>query len=478
MHTSLFRTAALAALLVPTLAAQPPIDDAMWFAARQGRQLTKVSPCGDIQQTVDLTGNGFDLSQVARAPDGKLWLVNFITATMTILDRNGAIVQNVPTAGNPLAIVFDKAGNAYVSFNTTTVTVYDANANLLRSHTLGASQGQGMSIDKAGKIWVAHRTAPGDVSVIDPVTNMVTTIPMTTSMQPTRILADNPGIGMPSRIWVIGDSGNTVAQIDSTTVAVVTNHVVGPTTGFYGGITQAGDGMLWISRLRVGPSMGEIYKVDPSNGSVLLTVPLGPEPIGMGTDSFGRPWVVNRISFSGPTPSEAQRLNQQTGAIEVRTQVGVGAYNVLDPNGFQHALVVDELADADGDGSPNVIECTNRSSPYDPQSTQTLSLLSIGTTSIGSTPQIVASGSANNTLSLLFATKRHSGFALPGFTGQVRLDPAQVVPIVLTVPALPATLNVPIPNNPTLIGFVLHTQGVATGTLGVRLSNDTCIKVH
>lgn len=479
MHLSFRRAAAVAALLAPSLAAQGPIDDAMWYAARQGRTLTKVSACGDTQQSVDLSSLGRDLSQVARAPDGKLWVVNFITGTMTILDRNGGFIRDVTTSGSAVAIAFDKAGNAYVSYNTNNIDVFDANANLLRSHTLGAANGQGLAIDKAGRVWVAHRTSPGNVSVIDPATNMVQTIPMTTSMQPTKILADNPGITQPSRIWVIGDTGNTVAQIDAATVSVVMNHPVGPTSGFYGGITLAGDGMLWISRLRIvgGTAPGEIYKVDPSNGNVLLTVPLGPEPIGMATDSFGRPWVVNRITFSGPTPSEAQRLNQQTGAVEVRTPVGIGAYNVLDPNGFLHAFVVDELGDADADGVPNFVECTSRSSPYDPQSTQNLSLVTLGTTSIGSTPQLAGTGAAANTLTLAFATKRHAGFSIPGLTGQIRLDPSQVLPIAVTVPALPFTSSLAIPNDPTLVGFVLHIQGVATGTLGVRLSNDTCLKV-
>ena len=106
----------LLVLLVGASTALPAqLDDAMWFAGRQGRKLTKVNACGEVLASVDLSGNGLDLDQVARAPDGRLWVINYITTRMTITDRNGGNPVNIDTSaidptGGATAIVFDRGG--------------------------------------------------------------------------------------------------------------------------------------------------------------------------------------------------------------------------------------------------------------------------------------------------------------------------------------------------------------------------------
>ena len=459
-------------------------DDAMWFAARQGRTLTKVDASGKVLAKVDMSANGFDLSRVARAPNGDLWLVNFITATLTLCDRNGVLIKNVSTSsiggGGATDIVFDKAGVAWVTFNSAGVVArMDAAGNVLGTVTVGPTP-LGITIDNQGGIWVGHRvTAPSRITRIDPVTFTPTSynLPATSKTLGGTVLADSPGLLGTSQIWVCGDGANELHVFDNAGTFKTTYTVGTSLTAGVNSLTLDGKGDIWCVHFRSRSGGGDVYHLDRNTGAVLQVIPDAPEPIAVMTDSFGRVWYHNRITFSGPTPSEARRADTTpSGQFEVSAPTGNGAYSVTDPNGFHRAYVIDPFGDADGDTALNVAEALAGTSPYDAQSNPGCHMLMRGRSTLNSTMTLEFKGNGPRGVVIAFATGAGASLPLPPFSGRFRLDPTKMLPVTVTA-TMPSNVSLTIPNDPALIGFVLHMQG-ATTSPPLELTNDTAIVVQ
>jgi len=453
----------------------------MWFAARQGRSLTKVSAHGEVLKVVDLSFNGFDLSRVCRGPNGTLWVINFITPTLTLTDRDGGNIQNINLSafGSPTDIVFDKGGIAWMTFNGAGIVGRFAPNGVLLNTIPTPGAPLGITIDNQGSVWVGHRvTAPSRITKIDPTT-FATTIynfPAGTRTLGGNVLADSPGITGNSRIWSCGDSGNEIVTFDNQGTVLNTLAVGTVATAGVNALTLDGKGNIWALHFRTGTNKGEVYGIDRNNYTILQTISDGPEPINVFTDSFGRPWFANRISFSGPQPSEARRIDRTgTNLFEVNAQIGIGAYNPSDPNGFHRAFVIDPLGDFDGDGTANIIEIQSGTSPYDPQSTPLASILTRGYSGIGGTVQIELKGSLTVTCAIAFADTGIPGLSVPPFAGKLRLDPVTLYPLTITG-VIPGTLPITIPNSTNLQGRVLRMQGLAL--LGQpTFTNDTGLAI-
>jgi hypothetical protein len=196
--------------------------------------------------------------------------------------------------------------------------------------------------------------------------------------------------------------------------------------------------------------------------------------LGISMDALGRPWVVNRVSFSGPAPSTVNRIDPATGNIEVDAPIGIGGNNFPDGNGFHHAYIVDTFSDSDGDGAVNLGEVLGGTSPYDPQSNPSVNLEVTGVTRIGSNAVVRAGGTATGPMVVFFALGRGTGLTVPGITGQLLLDPLRLFGFSASI-VVPGTLTLPIPNDASLDGAVLQMQGVSLGA--VAFSNLTCVRI-
>src|SRR5690606_9255570 len=106
-----------------------------------------------------------------------------------------------------------------------------------------------------------------------------------------------------------------------------------------------------------------------------------------------------------------------------------------------------------------------------------VNLMTTGRTVIGQTPVIRATGETGLSFTLAFAFGPRVALPIPGIIGDLRLDPTGLLPVTITA-ALPYSVNLPLPNNPTLVGAVLRVQGLGVGASGVRLSNDAAIVVQ
>ena len=463
--------------------AHAQFDDAMWIAARFGRTLTKLSASGQVLAMVDVSSNGFDLSRIARAPNGDLWIINFITPTMTIADRNGQNLNNINLAslGSPTNIVFDKAGIAWATFNGAGIVGrFAPNGTLLNTIPTPGTPLE-ITIDNQGFVWVGHRVnAPSRITKIDPITfaTQIFYFPTGSRTLGGNIMADSPGIVGKSRIWSGGDSGNELVTFDDQGNVLNTMGLGTVSTAGINGMTLDSKGNVWVVHFRTGTNKGEVYCVDRNNYAILQTISDGPEPISVSTDSYGRVWYMNRVSFSGPQPSEIRRIDRTNmNLFEVTAPCGVGAYNPSDPNGFLRAFVTDPLGDFDNDSMLNITECQNGTSPYDPQSNGDVHILTQGKTAIGNTATLeLKSNFVPHPIAVAFAPSAGYSIPIPSIGGKFRLDPTTMYPFTIS-PMAPGSVPFPIPNSATLIGYILHMQAL-TVVPTAQFSNDTAFVVQ
>src|SRR5689334_6363427 len=156
----MFRTSLVGALLSIGGLAQ----ETYWVANRTSADLHELSANGAVVRRIDLSSNGYTLRSAHLAPDGKVWVVNFIQPVFTVVDPATSTWVNITNPlGSPFAIAFDAAGNAWVSGGSGVVEYSPAGVQL-NSIPLTATAPLGITIDGAGNKWIAHRTtAPGSI---------------------------------------------------------------------------------------------------------------------------------------------------------------------------------------------------------------------------------------------------------------------------------------------------------------------------
>jgi len=469
MRTTVLLPCAIAAIaaLAP---AQSFMEDVLWVASRGAVNLTKLSRYGERLDVVDMTYNGFGLRRVHRHPNGNLWLINYITNTFTILDRNGKLIKNVPTAGTAYDVAFDKQGDGWMSMsNLGTVEQYDAAGNLLQSYAVGTNP-LGVTVDYNGDVWVAHRNnAPSFITKITPATAKWNNFPLpaTSKMMPTMILADFQGFGKPSTIWVGGDRSNELVQFD-TNGAVLNTYYPYP-SGYPTGLTIDRDNNIWVTS-----STYDVVRMRSTDGKILVTFKLGSSVGGVAMDSIGRPWVVDR--YATATESAILRHGLSSGLLEAAVPVGSNTYGIIDAAGFHYAYVVNPFGDADADGAANVTEILLGSSPYNPLSSPSLGVDTNGSYRIGGACTLDANSTTAGVLGVFMGLKRGPGYTIPGVGGQLLLDPTRIVGFT-SFPA-PGSLPLAIPNDPILVGGVIQMQGVFIDpAMTARFANLTGVAI-
>lgn len=466
MRTATFASFGLGLCIAGALAAQ----ETYWVANRNSVDLSEINTAGKVVRTIPLNSYVAGLRSVHQAPDGKLWVVCFITPTFLIVDPVTSTVTPLQHgSGNPFDIAFDRAGHAWVSGGTNLIE-YDQNGVQLNSIGLTAGSPLGISIDDAGNKWIAHRTAaPGSISRVDPA-GVVTNFPLVGgNIQPGRIMADFRGILQPSHIWVIGDGPAQLFEFDAngTQLNMYTY------SGQLGSITQAADGSLWLGDFSAGANL---FHIDPANGAILNNWTSPPAVLGVAVDGYDHLWATVRITATPAVPSEVRRITPATGATEIAAQVGTGTQSSLSTR-LQFATVVDPFGDLDGDTNANLIEVMNGSSPFDACSTGVTSLRVTGVTRIANTAAVEVNASASSFSIVGFsfgALAPGAGIPVPGFGCTLRLDPTLAGGFTGVVGA--GALNVNIPNNPALVGLELYTQAATFGAAS-QFSNLAMIKV-
>ncbi len=481
---SILLAGTLAAALLSPLTAQDL--DVYWQANRKSKDVTKISACGEVLLTVDLSKNiptgqtsSAELRSAHMAPDGTVWIVNFSRPYFTLLDSNGKILQNVSTnsKGSPYTIAFDRAGNGYISNPGSNVEMYDKTGKYVKDFKIGGVA-LGLTIDSSGAIWAAHRTGPpSKITKIDPGkgTWVDFAFPSTTKTLGGFIVAGYNGLAQKSDIFVCGDRTSELLHFDnagkllSTITLDATSTQVMP-------ITIDVNNNVWVGNW----GNGKIYKYDPSQKKVVATLSNRPNVLGLAIDSHGRLLATTRVSFAGPTKSEVRRYNINTNILEQVTVVGIHAGSPAS-SGFHRALVLDPFGDADGDKAVNFAELTKGTAPFDSQSNSRADLKIVGSNKAGSTVEIHVGGLTGSQAVVGLSTKRLTmPLVNPAWVGALRIDAGvgALIPLFLFGKAPFTVKGIPIPSSQakgTKVYLQALYQHSATGP--TEWSNDTCVIV-
>lgn len=458
---------AATALVCPAFA-----QDSYWIANRASSDIMRVSAWGSVLERV---ATPTTLRSLTTAPDGKVWIVRFIQATFDIYDPATATFTSVASPlGSPYQIAFDAAGHAWITNGASAVHEFDAAGTFVQTTTLPAASALGITIDSNGNKWIAHRASPASVSKID-AGGVVTNIPITgaSSMLPTTILADYRGLGYQSHIWVVGDTGSNLVDIDP----VTSNQFVYPMpVGSLGALTFDASGSIWVGSFG---ATGSLFRVDPATGAVLNTYLSPPSINGLTTDHFGRVLATSRVTFSGVgPPCELRRIDPATGTLESPGQLQFGAFAASGTQSaassmWQYSLVVAPFGDMDGDGDTNFGEALNGTSPVDPASNSTFRVEQFGSMQNGNTPTFEVK---TGLLWIVgFAGSLFPPTSIPGFGGTVKID---LTTLISTTAGFGNTsIPIAIPANPALAGFEFFAQGVTFNGVSFDFQNVTGMKV-
>lgn len=456
---------------VPALA-----QTSYWIANRASADIMRVSEWGSVLERV---ATPTTLRGCTTAPDGKVWIARFGSATVDIYDPATAAFLTSPVlpSGSAYAIAFDAAGHAWITNSASAVHEYDAAGVFVQTYVLTAGSALGITIDGQGNKWVAHRVSPASVSRID-AAGAVTNFPIVgaTTFLPIGPVADYRGIGQPSHIWVTGDSANQIAELDGATGATL-NLYPAPFGSVAYPPTFDRAGRIWISSY----GNGSIAQLDETNGSVLLNLTYTPSNNTITTDVFGRIRTAARVTFSGVgPPCEVRRIDPVTGAMEIPTQLLINGFSATGTQAqlstpWQYCLVVNQTGDLDGDGEANVTEILNGTSPIDPNSNSNFRIESFGSTQNGSTPTFEVQAGATTLWIAGFAGALIPATPVPGFGGTLQLD---VSTLVLTSAGVGSqSLPIAIPLDPALAGFEFFSQGVTFNGVGFDFQNVSGMKV-
>lgn len=453
---------AFALLTAPVFA-----QSSYWIANRASSDIMRVSEWGSVLDRVATTTT---LRNCTTAPDGKVWIVRFGSATVDIYDpATATFTTALLPLGSAYAIAFDAAGHAWITNAAMAVHEFDAAGTFVATYTLTAAAGLGITVDSAGNKWIAHRVAPGSVSRID-TTGAVTNFPTVGSggLQPIGIIADYRGLLNPSHLWITGDSAATLVEMDASNGATLNVYPVPPTSTAYPPAFDI-NGRIWVSSF----GNGTVVQIDQTNGSVLQTLSFTPNNIGVSTDNLGRIRLASRVTFSGVgPPCEVRRVNPTTGVLEIPTKLQFGAFAASGTQTnlstqFQYCLVVNPLGDLDGDGEANFSEVLQGTSPIDAQANSLFSVESYGVTQNGSTPTFEVKSTA--LWLVAYALSTIAPTPVPGFGGLLKVNPGTVV--LTTAGVGNASLPIAIPADPALAGFEFFAQGVTFNGTGFDFKN-------
>ncbi|MHC4078559.1 MAG: Vgb family protein, partial [Planctomycetota bacterium] len=453
---------AFAILLGPSAVAQL---DVYWQASRTSKELHRINACGEFDLRVDLSTNFFpgttapQLRAAFLAPDGKVWVVNFIVNHFTLLNGDGTNIRNIPvkSGGYPYAIVFDKTGQAYMTMTgrgtgLDGVEVRDKDGKLVKTYDMKGGNPLGITIDANGNAWVAHRlNPPSKITMIDPVKGTMTDFKFPASAKTLggQIVADYQGIAKKSTIWCIGDRSSELLNFDSAG-KFLGMYTIDPNSTTISAMTIDAQNNIWIGNFRT----PDIFYFDTKLKKVTRNIQNPPNVLGLAIDSRGRLLATARVSFSGPQPSVVRRFNTTTFVMEQSTQVGIGAGSRAD-SGFHRALVVDPFGDFDKDGVANFVEVTNLTAPYDAQSNAETNVLVVGANSRGGQISVKVLGRSTSTAVLGIGLKKlATPSCIPVWRGCLLLDPATIFAAFSY--KVPGSLDVTLPNDAALVGALVR----------------------
>jgi len=187
----------------------------VWVTNQASNTVAELDGTGTF---INLFPTGVNPHAITSDQSGNFWIGNYGSASVTVLDPSGATLATIPNAGQqPTGNSIDLAGNLWQSIEGNDVVSVFAGAPIftfLMSEPVGVDP-RGVSIDKAGNVFVANRVS-NNVFKFDSSGNHVATY--------------NVG-GCPENM-AVDSSGNVwVTNSCSSTLNVIKGVAVGSSTG-------------------------------------------------------------------------------------------------------------------------------------------------------------------------------------------------------------------------------------------------------
>jgi YVTN family beta-propeller protein len=237
--------------------------------------LNRINPrSGSITAIV---GVGTRPTNLAAAPNGVLWVVNFDDGTLSRVDPSGKEPsKTIGTRGNPTGLA---AGAEAIwvadGFSGTLLRIDPVTATILVGIPLKTGL-SGVAVGEDGTPWVVNRL-DGTLAKIDTRSNSVAaTVAVGSGPSDVTVSA--------GAVWVANELDKTVYRVDPASVSV-TAHIAlldQPTE------IAGGAGAIWVA----GRAANSVSRIDPNTNSVSSTISVGEAPTSIAV-SGNSVWVSN-----------------------------------------------------------------------------------------------------------------------------------------------------------------------------------------
>ncbi len=236
-------------------------------------------------------------------PSNNVWIFDWVNTRLVVLDRTGAFVKSVSTAGNvgglPGGVAVDASGNAWVGDALAGRVVKFASSGSFETAYSGFLGAEGVAVDQLGNLFFANTDWGGTGSNIQKMVSGGSSFSRFDSasitwQRPMGIATDASG-----NVYVADGLANSITKlsaVDGSLLATFSGAYAGSKLNLGAGAAVAVDGAgdLWIA------DGGNDRVVELSSAGDFLQAFTAADfpgminaPSGIGVDAFGDVWVMN-----------------------------------------------------------------------------------------------------------------------------------------------------------------------------------------
>jgi hypothetical protein len=313
--------------------------DCIWITNSAQNSVTRIRRDGTVLATYTVPpGRPVGLSV---RDNGDMWVAIQSLAQVYAIDASGKAIGTFAASGRPTNTGVDLQGNIWCGNLTSSFLKYSPSGKLLASLNLGGSASQGMCCDSTGDIFLADGTA-GKIWKIAPNGQLLATL----------VQAKHRFAVVDHRDDVFTSGfGSTDLCKWTNSGSLVGTYPIGVTTPQ--GMAVDRDGNVWI-----GTQTTTVLKYSGSGRPLGSFATGGSWPLAVAVDGMGDLWVSNYSSAS-------VTKMQTDGTVLMTIPVGTNPIPVGDGSGFQRAVFTDPFGDVDGDGHLNNAEAVAGTNVFD-----------------------------------------------------------------------------------------------------------------
>ncbi|BDH09222.1 IPT/TIG domain-containing protein [Streptomyces hygroscopicus] len=218
---------------------------------------------------------------VAAAPNGNLYVINFGSANVSVINSTtNTVITTVPTGNSPSSVAVAPNGNVYVANQSSAnVTVINSTTNTVITTVPTGTNPFAVAVAPNGNVYVTN-VASANVTVINSTTNtVITTVPTGTG-------PDAVAVAPNGNVYVTNQGSNSVTVINSATNAVITTVPVGNSPQ---SVAAAPNGNAYVGNT----NSNSVTVINSTTNTVTTTLPTGANPFKVAVAPNGNVYVGN-----------------------------------------------------------------------------------------------------------------------------------------------------------------------------------------